>query len=58
MASTNDPFLALDRARSLATAWGAELEISGHHAHLGSDALLDTWPDGQTYLRDLVGQLG
>ena len=58
VASTNDPFLALDRARSLATAWGAELEIAGHHAHLGSDALLDTWPDGQIYLRDLVGQLG
>ena len=27
-----------------------------HHLHLGSDALLDTWPEGRIYLRELVGR--
>ena len=58
VASTNDPFLALDRARSLATAWGAELEIAGDHLHLGSDALLDTWLAGQVHLEELTGRVG
>lgn len=58
VASTNDPLLASDRARSFATAWGAELEIAGDHLHLGSDALLDTWPAGRVYLRELVGRVG
>ena len=56
VASANDPFLELDRARSFANAWGAELEIAGDHLHLGSDALLDTWPAGRGYLSDLVGR--
>lgn len=56
VASTNDPLLATERARSFASAWGAELEISGDHLHLGSDALLDTWPEGRIYLRELVGR--
>ena len=55
VASTNDPLLTLDRARSFATAWESKLEIAGDHLHLGSDALLDTWPAGQRYLRELIG---
>ena len=57
VASTNDAFLATDRARSLATAWGAELKIAGDHLHLGSGALLDAWPEGRGYLRELVGRV-
>jgi len=58
VASTNDRLLTSDRARSFATAWGAKLEIAGDHLHLGSDALLDTWPTGRGYLRELVGRVG
>ena len=57
VASTNDPFLTTDRARSFATAWGADLEIAGDHLHLGSDALLDTWQAGRVYLRELVARV-
>ena len=56
VASTNDPYLSVDRARLFATAWSAGLEIAGDHRHLGSDALLDTWPAGRSYLDELVGR--
>lgn len=57
VASSNDPLLAEDRARSFAAAWGAEVEVAGDHLHLGSDALLDTWPAGRVYLDELVARV-
>lgn len=54
VASTNDPLLSLERATELSNAWGSELAVIGNHLHVGSDALLDHWPEGRSILDDLL----
>jgi len=55
VASSDDPYCALDRARSLADDWGADLVVAGACGHLNGDSGLAEWPDGVELLHSLAG---
>lgn len=52
-ASSDDPFLALDRARALAADWGATLVDLGPCGHLNQASGHGPWPRGEALLADL-----
>jgi len=54
VASTNDPYLSMSRARDFAAAWGSRLEVVGPLGHIGSDAKLETWEAGQRLLDEII----
>ncbi|MBO1326771.1 alpha/beta hydrolase [Acetobacter sp. TBRC 12305] len=54
VASDNDPWLEIGRARMLARCWGGECVPAGAHGHLGSDAELGMWPTGLCLLERLA----
>jgi len=54
VASTNDPYMALRRARELADAWGAEFVDVGPLGHINVEAGFGPWPAGERILRDLM----
>ena len=52
--STDDPFCALDRARTMATDWGSQVLELRQRGHLNSDSGLGDWPEGRQLLADLL----
>lgn len=54
VASENDPWTALGRARGFAEAWGSELVDVGAQGHLNADSGLGAWPEGEELLERLV----
>jgi predicted alpha/beta hydrolase family esterase len=52
--STDDPFCALDRARTMATDWGSQVLELHARGHLNSDSNLGDWPEGRQLLADLL----
>jgi uncharacterized protein len=54
VASTDDEYVTLDRAREFASAWGARLEVAGALGHINSDSRLGSWPQGQAWLNELI----
>jgi uncharacterized protein len=52
--STDDPFCALDRARTMATDWGSQVLELRQRGHLNSDSGLGDWPEGRELLADLL----
>lgn len=46
VASSNDPYCSLDRARELARLWGAELVEAGEAGHINVDSGHGPWPEG------------
>ncbi len=58
VASTDDPYISVDRARSLGWAWGSQIKVLGAHGHLGADADLGEWPEGRALLDGLLSELG
>jgi uncharacterized protein len=54
VASSNDPYMALPRARELAYAWGAKFIDAGPLGHINVDAGFGPWPTGERILRDLI----
>jgi prephenate dehydrogenase len=54
VASTNDPFLSMERARELAQAWGSRLVNIGPAGHINGDSGLADWPEGKRLLRHLI----
>ena len=54
VASSNDPYVSLDRAREFANAWGSTLEEAGPAGHLNSESGLGDWPEGKRFLRNLI----
>ncbi len=57
VASTDDPYIAVERAQAFATAWGSQLHIVGAFGHICSDRKLAYWEDGQKLLKDLLSQI-
>jgi len=55
VASTNDPYLPMARARALAAGWGSRLVDVGPAGHIHTDAGFGPWPEGEAMLRALVG---
>lgn len=46
VASANDPYCSLPRARSFATLWGSKLMEAGDVGHINADSGHGPWPDG------------
>jgi predicted alpha/beta hydrolase family esterase len=53
LASTDDPYVAVGRARQFAEAWGSRLEVLGPRGHINSASDLGSWPEGFAFLREL-----
>ncbi|HWF93444.1 MAG TPA: alpha/beta hydrolase [Xanthobacteraceae bacterium] len=56
VASTNDPYMTIDRARFLAKAWGAGLVNAGPCGHINVAAGFGPWPAGEKILDELIGE--
>ena len=54
IASADDPFIAIDRARGLAAAWGAAFVDAGAVGHINAASGLGDWPAGRCWLQALV----
>jgi predicted alpha/beta hydrolase family esterase len=54
VASTDDPFVGLERAEAFARAWGSRLITLPNARHINADAGYGSWPEGQKLLRDLL----
>ncbi len=52
VASSDDPYLSLDRARELAHIWGSKFEDIGPAGHIASG--LGDWPEGKRFMRNLM----
>jgi len=55
VASRNDPYIAIDRARALAGAWGAIFVDVGASGHINTEAGFGPWPAGEDLLDELIG---
>lgn len=54
-ASSNDPYISVERARQFAQAWGADYRLLGEREHIGSAAGLGPWSEGHDLLMELCG---
>lgn len=54
VASNNDPFLTIDRAREIARTWGSRFVDIGAAGHVNGDSGLGDWPEGKRLLRLLI----
>ena len=55
VASTDDPWITIDRARSLAVAWGSHFVDAGPQGHLNAASVFGHWDEGQALLDRLIG---
>ena len=55
VASSNDPWCELPKARDWAAAWGADFHDIGTHGHINSESGLGDWPQGRDWLYSLAG---
>jgi len=54
IASTNDPFMTIQRARALAGAWRAGFVDLGPCGHINAESGLGDWPAGHAWLETLL----
>jgi predicted alpha/beta hydrolase family esterase len=54
VASRNDPYLDLDRARTFARGWRASLVTMGACGHINAESGHGSWPEGQVLLKELM----
>jgi uncharacterized protein len=54
VASSDDPYVTMDRAKAFADSWGSRFESAGAHGHLNSDSRLGDWPFGHALLREIL----
>jgi len=52
--SSDDPWLALDRAGEMAEMWGSSFVNIGSAGHINSESGLGDWPEGKRILRRLL----
>lgn len=57
VASADDPFVTIDRARAFAEAWGSGFADVGKHGHLNGDSGLEDWQEGYRLLDDFCRSL-
>lgn len=56
-ASSDDPWMDMDRARPLAQAWGSRFVPAGPRGHLNAESAIGWWEEGQELLSELTGGL-
>ena len=54
VASSDDPWITIDRAAALATSWGSHFVDAGAQGHLNADSRLGWWAEGQTMLERVI----
>jgi predicted alpha/beta hydrolase family esterase len=54
VASTNDPFATLERAKLFAASWGSELIILESAGHINAASGYGPWPEGERLLERLT----
>jgi predicted alpha/beta hydrolase family esterase len=54
IASSNDEYVTLERAKEFAANWGSEFINAGELGHINSTSDLGLWPFGYTYLKRLM----
>jgi len=57
VASSNDEYVSLDRARHFAEAWGSRLIVIGDAGHINGASGYGPWPEGEKMLFDLRAEL-
>lgn len=57
VASTNDEYAQIARARAWAHAWGSELVEIGDAGHINGDTGFGPWPAGMALLKKFAGKL-
>jgi predicted alpha/beta hydrolase family esterase len=57
VASTNDPYVAFNRAQSFAESWGADFCNAGELGHINSESKLGFWPQGLLMLGQLLARV-
>ena len=58
LASSNDPYLSMERARAFAQAWDSDLAEIGAAGHVNGDAGFGAWPEGERMLQEFCAKLG
>ncbi|HPR06238.1 MAG TPA: alpha/beta hydrolase [Denitromonas sp.] len=53
VASEDDPYVSMARARQFAEAWGSRIENIGPAGHINAESGLGNWPDGLALLESL-----
>lgn len=53
VASTNDEYVTIERAKQFADAWGSKLVSVGDKGHINSLSNLGNWPEGFALLQQL-----
>jgi predicted alpha/beta hydrolase family esterase len=56
VASSDDPWVSLDRARRFAEAWGSRLVEVGPAGHINTASGHGPWPEGRRLLDELLGR--
>jgi predicted alpha/beta hydrolase family esterase len=54
VASRNDPYVTIDRARGFAAVWGADFVDAGAAGHINAGSGLGDWAAGRRVLQTLV----
>ncbi|MFI4928510.1 MAG: RBBP9/YdeN family alpha/beta hydrolase, partial [Burkholderiales bacterium] len=54
LASRDDPYCAIERAKLFAHAWRAQFMDYGPCGHINADSGLASWPEGHVLLQDLM----
>ncbi|MGI9595285.1 MAG: RBBP9/YdeN family alpha/beta hydrolase [Acidimicrobiales bacterium] len=58
VASRDDPWISIERAAEVASAWGSTFVDAGPMQHLGSECRLGTWPQGRAIVAQLIERAG
>lgn len=58
VASSDDPWIAPDRAHSLAAEWGSHFVEAGALGHLNAASEIGAWPEGQELLDRVIAASG
>ncbi len=58
VASQDDPWIAIDRAHSLAVDWGSHFVDAGYQGHLNAASGVGWWHDGQELLARVIAASG
>ncbi|MFB9245970.1 alpha/beta hydrolase [Massilia antarctica] len=57
VASANDPYVSIERARAFAQAWGSRFVEIGDAGHINGDSGYGDWPEGEKLLGELCRQV-
>jgi len=57
VASANDEYVALDRARAFAAAWGSDFVVIGDAGHINGASGHGPWPEGERLLLEFLARL-